>query len=810
MTRHLRRRELAWAAVLLALVYVCGAGAVLFRPADSTLATWWPAAGVAVALLVLWPPRVRLLLALGVVVTSGLANWTGGRSVELSVLFGLSNAAEAVVVAALLRGRRETAPELDSPDEFFRVVAACALGAATAGLGIALSVAVTGGDGFAAVRTIAPSHLASTLVMLPLALAWQQRSHLGRRLPELGVQAFALGVALLFVFGGGQTLSLAFVPLPLLVWAGLRFGILVTSVELLTVAVISTLSTANASGPFGVGITEHVLDAGLASTQVQTFLVCAALLTFPPTLAIAQRAQLLRQLRGEQALSTTTLETTAAMIVVTGPDGTVLRVNDTTTRKTGFDAEAIVGRPFWESPTVPLERQALVREMFTAPDGSTLVHTREADVMTASGERLRVIWNNNLVHDHDGHVVNIVCTGTDVTSERSTSALLRHLLEAPVATALVGLDERGRIAVFNAGAQELLHVAPPEVVGRPVSQIVVSPQAELYIEQTEALADGAHLGPQTSDWTWRTHNGRQLTVSTTISVVENAVGTPMGYLCVGRDVTEQRRTQEILVEALEKERHGIERLRRLDAAKNEFVSTVSHELRTPTTSIVGYTEMLRDGSAGEPTEEQIPMLDAIARNGKRLISVASDLLVLSELEAGDTSQWEREPVDIGAILDQAEEAILPLLAGRDLSVEFDVPDEPVTVLGDASHLDRVLMNLLSNAVKFTPDSGRISCRLSSQDRWAQLEVSDTGIGIPEGEQAELFTKFFRSSTAQERAIQGTGLGLSIIDSIVAAHGGDIEVHSAHLEGTTFTVRLPLVRPGNPSARATSTPGVRTG
>ena len=293
----------------------------------------------------------------------------------------------------------------------------------------------------------------------------------------------------------------------------------------------------------------------------------------------------------------------------------------------------------------------------------------------------------------------------------------------------------------------------------------------------------------------------------------------MGYLCVGRDVTEQRRTQEILVEALEKERQGIERLRQLDAAKNEFVSTVSHELRTPTTSIVGYTEMLRDGSAGEPTAEQLPMLDAIARNGERLISLASDLLTLSELESGDTSQWERADVDLCGVVGAAEEAIRPLLAGRDLSVEFAVPDEAVTVVGDASHLDRVLMNLLSNAVKFTPE--RRPRHLPARRRttqWAQLEVSDNGIGIPEEEQGELFTKFFRSSTAQERAIQGTGLGLSIIDSIVAAHGGDIDVRSAHLEGTTFTVQLPAAAaPGRRPTGATAsgpapkvTSGVRTG
>ena len=341
-----------------------------------------------------------------------------------------------------------------------------------------------------------------------------------------------------------------------------------------------------------------------------------------------------------------------------------------------------MGHRFWRTPMIPAERESLVRDMFSDPDGRQVPSTREADVMTATGERLRIIWNNNLVRDPEGRVVNVVCTGTDVTSARDTTAVLRHLLEAPVATALVGLDERGRISVFNQGAQQLLRRTTQDVLGRHVSEIVVSPQPERYLADAAAqpvvtetsAAREPRLRPQTSDWTWRADNGRELTVSTTISVVENDVGATLGYLCVGRDVTEQRRTQEMLVEALERERHGMDRLRRLDTAKNDFVSTVSHELRTPTTSIVGYTEMLRDGAAGEPTPEQIVMLDAIARNGKRLIAVASDLLTLSELESDDSSQWEREPVDLAAIVGQGEEAIRPMLASRDLSVVFEVPE----------------------------------------------------------------------------------------------------------------------------------------
>ena len=99
--------------------------------------------------------------------------------------------------------------------------------------------------------------------------------------------------------------------------------------------------------------------------------------------------------------------------------------------------------------------------------------------------------------------------------------------------------------------------------------------------------------------------------------------------------------------ALETERTAVERLRRLDAAKNEFVSTVSHELRTPVTSIVGYTEMLKDGSIVDPLEHQLPMLDTIARNGERLIDICNDLLLLGNLDSG-AAALERDHVDLGA------------------------------------------------------------------------------------------------------------------------------------------------------------------
>ena len=114
--------------------------------------------------------------------------------------------------------------------------------------------------------------------------------------------------------------------------------------------------------------------------------------------------------------------------------------------------------------------------------------------------------------------------------------------------------------------------------------------------------------------------------------------------------------------------------------------------------------------------------------------------------------------------------------------------------GDGAQLERVLDNLLSNAVKFTEDGGVVQAVVSSDGESATIKVSDTGIGIPLEEQDRLFQRFYRSSTAQRHAIQGTGLGLSIVQSIVASHGGTVRVRSAHQEGSSFTVTIPLARP----------------
>jgi two-component system, OmpR family, phosphate regulon sensor histidine kinase PhoR len=142
-------------------------------------------------------------------------------------------------------------------------------------------------------------------------------------------------------------------------------------------------------------------------------------------------------------------------------------------------------------------------------------------------------------------------------------------------------------------------------------------------------------------------------------------------------------------------------------------------------------------------------------------------------------------------------ALQPAAAAKGLALHCDHPSQGLVVSGDPGQLDRLLMNLLSNAVKFTPEGGRIRVGAAAEGAQTVLTVADTGIGIPERDQKELFSRFFRASNAVERSIPGTGLGLAIVRTIVDNHGGELTVASQEGKGTTVTSRLPLLPPGGP-------------
>jgi len=232
-----------------------------------------------------------------------------------------------------------------------------------------------------------------------------------------------------------------------------------------------------------------------------------------------------------------------------------------------------------------------------------------------------------------------------------------------------------------------------------------------------------------------------------------------------------------------------DRLHELDRMKDDFVASVSHELRTPLTSIRGYLELLRDGEAGELTDEQHQFVSIVERNSDRLLRLVGDLLFVAQVEAGKIT-LEPESTDVEDIVRQAVDAARPAATEKGIELDVDLGGLGV-LLADRARLAQVLDNLISNALKFTPPGGHVAVRTSRHTDVVVIEVSDDGMGISAEDQSQLFQRFFRTTSATEQAIQGTGLGLSIVKAIVEAHDGVITVESVAGEGTVFRVELPL-------------------
>jgi signal transduction histidine kinase len=229
-----------------------------------------------------------------------------------------------------------------------------------------------------------------------------------------------------------------------------------------------------------------------------------------------------------------------------------------------------------------------------------------------------------------------------------------------------------------------------------------------------------------------------------------------------------------------------QQLLEIDLQKDEFVSSISHELRTPLTSIAGYVELLQEE---EDDPKKLGHLAIVGRNSERLLALVSDLLFAARLQYGRL-ELERSPVDLRSLITQCVDSARPRAAAAYVQLDLEANDVPETI-GEPAKLAQLLDNLVSNAIKFTPSGGHVVVRLTVRGDMIRIEVSDTGLGIPDVDRERLFERFFRAQSALERQIQGTGLGLYISKAIVEAHDGRIGVESEPGQGTTFIVELPV-------------------
>ncbi len=257
-------------------------------------------------------------------------------------------------------------------------------------------------------------------------------------------------------------------------------------------------------------------------------------------------------------------------------------------------------------------------------------------------------------------------------------------------------------------------------------------------------------------------------------------------------------------------RESYQRLKELDRLKSSFLATVSHELRTPLTSVIGYSEMLLEGLAGDLQPEQRDYVKTIMDKGENLLGLIASILDFSKVESGNL-RLSVEQIDVRSVIDAAVSTVIPIARKRNVNVEAAVPADIPPVSVDGGKLRQALVNIMGNAVKFNRDGGTVKveagvvnlapARTPDEDipaalapaatPFIRIAIADTGIGIPAENLERVFDSFYQVDGSSTREYGGTGLGLAISNNYIQAHGGRIEVESEYGKGSTFTILLPL-------------------
>ena len=262
------------------------------------------------------------------------------------------------------------------------------------------------------------------------------------------------------------------------------------------------------------------------------------------------------------------------------------------------------------------------------------------------------------------------------------------------------------------------------------------------------------------------------------------------------EIAERVRTQQALQQAKEAAEVA-------NRTKSDFLSMVSHELRTPLTSVLGFAKIIKkkldstifpeitteDKKIPKAVKQVGDNINIIVSEGERLTALINDVLDLAKLEAGKI-EWKSEPISVSQIIEQATAATLALFEAKKLKLFLELEEELPEIMGDRDRLIQVLINLISNAIKFTPE-GSVICRVRRTENAIALSIIDSGIGIAESDQPQVFEQFRQIGNTLTDRPKGTGLGLPICKQIVEHHGGTIWVESELGKGSNFSFTLPI-------------------
>lgn len=256
-------------------------------------------------------------------------------------------------------------------------------------------------------------------------------------------------------------------------------------------------------------------------------------------------------------------------------------------------------------------------------------------------------------------------------------------------------------------------------------------------------------------------------------------------IVVIRDITVRKKVEEALINAKTAAETA-------DRTKSEFLTNMSHELKTPLNSVIGFSDLLKEGIAGPLNEKQSRYVQFISLSGKNLLNIINNILELSKAEAGN-EELNIEKFSIDESINKVILRIIPQAQEINIKLKYNSENRRLWISADEGKFRQIINNLLSNAIKFTPAGGSIDISSKQEGDFVIITVRDTGVGIPEDSLDKIFEPFIQIDSSLSRTFEGTGLGLTLVKKYVEMHGGNIHVESKIGEGSSFRFELPVTR-----------------
>jgi hypothetical protein len=489
-------------------------------------------------------------------------------------------------------------------------------------------------------------------------------------------------------------------------------------------------------------------------------------------------------------------------IFMLDPSGIILTWNAGAERFKGYKADEIIGQHFSRFyPPETLARGLPAHELKVAS---------ETGVFEDEGWRVRKdgsqFWANVVItamRQADGELVGFAKVTRDLTQRRGHEEELRRseerfrlLIEGVTEYAIFMLDANGKVATWNSGAERIKGYTASEIVGQHFS-IFYPPEVRESQWPEHELQVASEKGSFV-DTGWRLRkDGTTFWANVTITALRDDAGQLLGFAKLTRDLTESKRVEAMDTanqqheEMLDAERSARMAAQRATRLKDEFLATLSHELRTPLSAILGWTQLLLRDEAPRGADAQRRAIEVIDRNARAQVQLIDDLLDLSRIMTGKL-RLDLHQISFASVVEAAVDSAMPAADAKGIRLKAILGAGRDVVSADGARLQQVVWNLLTNAIKFTPKAGQVQVLLQRVNSHLELNVSDTGIGIPGNYLPHVFDRFSQKDSSTTRSYGGLGLGLAICKQLVELHGGTIKAASlGEGKGSTFSVHLPL-------------------